>query len=914
MDDAKERTSNARDAGAPARPAISTAKILLVDDQPARLLAYEAVLSNLDVRCVRAASGAEALEQMITQDFAVILLDVNMPGMDGYEVARLIREHHRFQRTPIIFVTGVYVTERDRMKGYEVGAIDYMSIPVEPAALRAKVATLVELHQRRQELERMNDALRAARAENEAQHARTLAEREAQLRIIFEHPTEFAIVLEATRDASGAIVDWVYRNANLNALNLLGQSRETLLGRKLSEVAPERAEEVAAHCLKVLGTREMVRYEARYKDRDFLVTLFPMGLDAVVGSSVDITERKQARVQLRASERRYKALIDNAPVAVAYNDLSGRFEYANRAFCDLVGYTADELLGKTWQHITHPEDVGDDLSLANLVRAGRIPHYTLEKRYLRKDGAVVWVNLFGNFVLDDEGKPIQGVAAAIDITDRKLAEAALRQSEERFKELANNIDQFVWTCDELGQATWYSDRWYEYTGTTFAEMQGDGWKKVHDPAHLDRVVASLQECLRSGTAWEDTFPLRGKEGQYRWFLSRAVPIRDASGSVVRWFGTNTDVTDLRGLQETLKDKDRRKDGFLAVLAHELRNPIAPIRNGAQLLARLTVEGDAIRPVSAMIERQSVHLSRLLDDLLDAARISCDRIELRREITGISECVDAAVEMVAPVVREKGHLLEVVPSPRPMFVDGDKVRLIHCLVNLLNNAARFTAPGGAIKLRFFAEGASAVVEIVDTGAGISAELLPRIFDGFVQVPQALSQSSDGLGVGLSICKRLVELHGGSISARSAGIGRGATFALRLPLVRQTRGSSAPTLIAAASWRLLIVDDNSDAAQTLAALLRLEGQSVSTAYSGTEGLERAQAERPDLVLLDLGMPDVDGYEVARRMRAADPKVRLVALSGFGPPADRQRFLRAGFEQYLVKPVDAALIVRLLSADRS
>ena len=347
------------------------ARILLVDDQPSRLLTYESILSGLGVECVWAFSGPEALGRLLKDDFAVILLDVNMPGMDGFEVARMVREHPRLERTPIIFVTAINVSELDQLRGYEVGAIDYIAGPrSSPEILRSKVAVLVELHRRRDELRQLNHALAEARAQRDAEHAKALASKEAQLRAVFEHPTAVIVVLRAERNADDEVVDWIYHEANASTLALLATTRDALIGRRLREVLPpERAALTRDRCTRVLLTGEAAHYESRFGQRDFLVTMYSIGDDYLVSSGVDVTERMRA-------------------------------------------------------------------------------------------------------------------------------EAALRQNEERFRDLANNIDQFAWTCDALGHPTWYNDRWYQYTGTTFEQAGGDGWKAQHDPAHLPRVMAGSSERSR----------------------------------------------------------------------------------------------------------------------------------------------------------------------------------------------------------------------------------------------------------------------------------------------------------------------------------------------------------------------------------------------------------------------------------
>jgi PAS domain S-box-containing protein len=1011
----------------------------MVDDHPAKLLSYEAVLSGLGVECVRALSGLEALEKILKGgDFALVLLDVNMPGMDGFEVARLIREHPRLEKTPIIFVTAVHGSDFDRLRGYEVGAIDYISVPVAPEILRSKVAILVELYQRRTELQEVNRALSEGRAQLVEQHTRAVelyaverAAIETEHAALFELPSTVTAVLEAVRDGQRVIRDWTYRSVNSSTLKYLARSREEVIGHRLSEIAPERAERAMERLTRALESGEAVRYETSWGGSDFLVTACRIGPDRVVSSGVDITDRKSAELALRASERRYHALIENAPVAVAHNAMNGRFEYVNQAFCDLVGYSADELHARTWQDITHPDEIDADQTLARKVLAREIAHYKLEKRYVRKDGTDVWVSLFGNFVLNDHGTPVQGVAVAVDITEQKRADQALRdseqrlllakraaklgthdfdmgsgsiqwdertrelwgvppdepisfdvfirgvhpddrprvqgaldeavdpqrdgryycnyrvvnridgltrwveatgqvqfqesrairlvgtvqdvtdrtvsaerlrQSEERLREIANNIDQVVWTCSELGQGTWYNKRWYDYTGTSFEEMQADGWTKVVDPEYLPRVQNFFRDGVTRGAPWEDTLPVRGKDGTFRWFLSRAVPIRDETGRVRRWFGTATDVTDLRALQDTLRAADRRKDEFLAMLAHELRNPVAPIASAADALAQL-VSHHQQRGLVDIVRRQAHSLSRLLDDLLDVARITQGRIQLRREVVSIDACLALALETTQPLIHEKAHHLIVTHSREPLHINADRVRIAQCLTNLLTNAVKYSDAAGEIRVHSYADESDAVIEVTDQGAGIAPEFLPHVFDLFAQGQRALDRSQGGLGVGLSVCRQLIEMHGGSVSARSAGPGQGATFTLRLTLVRK---SSEPTSVPVSAsstvpLRVLVVDDNEDAADSLAMLLTFEGHQVRTAYSSEFALAELPAFLPHVALLDIGLPGMTGYDLAQHMRTvAGSSLRLIAVSGYGQPEDKARSKAAGFDAHLVKPV--------------
>jgi CheY-like chemotaxis protein len=381
--------------------------------------------------------------------------------------------------------------------------------------------------------------------------------------------------------------------------------------------------------------------------------------------------------------------------------------------------------------------------------------------------------------------------------------------------------------------------------------------------------------------------------------------------VLRWFGTNTDITEQRALQNALEETDRRKDEFLAMLAHELRNPVAPISNAAEVLARLVGEDKRCRPLVDMVHRQAVHLARLLDDLLDVARVTQGRIELRREVVSLATCIDQALETAQPLIREKAHRVTLTQMPSPLYVNVDKVRLAQCIANVLINAAKYTDDGGEIRIRPSVEGRLALVEVSDTGVGIAPDFLSRVFDLFAQSERALDRSQGGLGIGLAVCKQLIGMHGGTITASSAGLGHGATFTIRLPLVEAPHTVAAPEAAAAlALHRILVVDDNADSADSLAMLLQMEGHETRTAYSAGMALELLAPFDPDVIILDIGLPDMDGYQLARQIRAGWKPVRLIALSGYGQVEDKQRSSAAGFDAHLVKPADAVVLRKVIS----
>jgi signal transduction histidine kinase len=396
---------------------------------------------------------------------------------------------------------------------------------------------------------------------------------------------------------------------------------------------------------------------------------------------------------------------------------------------------------------------------------------------------------------------------------------------------------------------------------------------------------------------------------YEWRISR-IPLPEGGFGVVSYF---RDISQQVQVRMALETADRQKDEFLAMLAHELRNPLAPIRMASELLTRTRQSDDRAQSAIDIVKRQVGHLTRLVDDLLDISRITRSRIELRRQDVVLAEVIAQALETVEPLVREKRHDVTTTSGLEPLVVNGDPARLVQCVANLLTNAIKYTDAQGRIHIETHADGEQAVITISDNGTGIASELLPHIFDLFVQSKRTLDRSQGGLGIGLSVVKRLIEMHGGSVSAFSGGAGQGATFTIRLPRIARSAASatemSVPTV---AGKRALVVDDNRDAAESLAMLLTLDGHAVEAVFSAEQALDRVVAFHPDVVLLDIGLPGMDGYEVARRVRAlpGGEQVRLIALTGYGQTEDRRRALEAGFNDHLVKPVEPARLAQSLA----
>lgn len=507
------------------------------------------------------------------------------------------------------------------------------------------------------------------------------------------------------------------------------------------------------------------------------------------------------------------------------------------------------------------------------------------------------------------------------IADRtaKLADTnkVLQEERERFLTLADNIPQLAWMANADGHIFWYNRRWYDYTGTTFEQMRGWGWQSVHDPATLPSVVERWQQSLASGEPFDMIFPLKGADGVFRPFLTRVMPVKDAEGKVARWFGTNTDVTAQRQMEEALRDADRKKDDFLAVLSHELRNPLAPLRNGLQILRLTRGQGEAADQARAMMERQFHQMVRLVDDLLDVSRITRGKIELRREVVELAAVIGSAVETCRPVVEAANHHLTVSLPAEPIHVEGDLTRLSQVFANLLNNAAKYTPKGGRIEVTAVQKNREVLVTVRDSGVGIPPGMLSSVFQMFTQVDQSLEKAQGGLGIGLTIVQRLVEMHGGKVEARSDGPGKGSTFVVHLPASSSVGAASevgtdgAVASSATAARKILVVDDNKDAASSLGMMLRLLGNEVRLAHDGMEAVETAGAYRPELILMDIGMPRLNGYEATRRIREQPwaAGVRIIALTGWGQDEDQRRSREAGCDAHLVKPIDPAALQGVL-----
>jgi PAS domain S-box-containing protein len=622
------------------------------------------------------------------------------------------------------------------------------------------------------------------------------------------------------------------------------------------------------------------------------------------------------RTALRARRRQYElrdhleassllaAIVQSSHDAIIGQSLEGVIRSWNAGAERLFGYPVAEVLGRPQEFLLPAERrAADEAALARLRVIGRAEHF--ETVFLDRDDRPVDVAVTLSAVRDAEGSAM-GVSRIVrDIGDRKRAEAAMRESEARFRLMADAAPVLVWLADRTGGCTWFNRPWHEFTGRSFDEEQGDGWVDGVHPDDLTRCIETYRGAFALREPFQMDYRLRRHDGAYRWLLDTGRPLYDPRGDFIGYIGSCVDITDRREATEVLQHADRRKDEFLATLGHELRNPLSPIRNGLHIL-RLNEDAAARERLVGMMERQVDHLVRLVDDLLEVSRISRGKVELRRARVELAPIVHGAIEACRPLLQQERHELVVELPPEPIVLEADAVRLAQVVANLLNNAAKYTEPGGDIRLSACVLDGEVELSVRDSGVGIPPEMLPQVFEMFAQVNRTLGRSQGGLGIGLALVRHLVELHGGTVEARSGGDGMGSEFVVRLPLAGhqlpvhhadQNGGADAGT----SARRVLVVDDNADAAESLAQLLMLKGHEVRVAYDGLSGVETARAFAPDVVLLDIGMPGLDGYAVARRLREQDgaPPMRLVALTGYGQEDDRRRALDAGFDGHLVKP---------------
>ena len=499
-------------------------------------------------------------------------------------------------------------------------------------------------------------------------------------------------------------------------------------------------------------------------------------------------------------------------------------------------------------------------------------------------------------------------------SERTQRERAL--TEAKFKLIAEALPQMVWSTSPEGQPDYFNQRWYEFTGMHPGQVGEEALVSMLHPDDRARAWAAWQHSLASGQPYETEYRLRHFTGDYRWVLVRALSVCDEQGVILRWMGSCTDIQDQKLAQEELRVASHRKDEFLAMLAHELRNPLAPLSTAAQLLQIAPNDAERVRRSAELMERQVRHMTELVDDLLDVSRVTRGLVHVDRDVVELQQVVQGALEQANPLIEARHHTVEVDFPETLVYVRGDRVRLIQVVSNLLNNAAKYTAPGGRIGLRLSHAEGSACLSVTDNGSGIDPQLLRHVFELFTQGQRTPDRAQGGLGLGLSLVKSLVELHGGRVQASSAGLGCGSTFSVFLPSIdAQPQAEAHSTGLALApgpqALKIVVVDDNVDAGQMLAVWLRELGHQVVVKTAPEDALASPELDQVDVYLLDIGLPQMDGYELARRLRAQprNEGAFFMAVTGYGQARDIALSKQAGFDHHFVKPLDTARLLAVL-----
>jgi PAS domain S-box-containing protein len=792
--------------------------ILLVDDEPKNLTVLETILNDPGYRLVRAETADQALLALVAQEFALIVLDIQMPGMNGFELAQMIKQRKKTSTVPIIFLTAYYSEDQHVLEGYETGAVDYLHKPVKPTILRSKVAVFAELHRKTRESALANRVLLAEAAER----------------------------------------------------------------RRFQEK------------LLTLNSDLEQRVEAR------------------------TAELLHANRALRESEQRLELALEGAELGVwDWNLVTGTVQYDTRC-TRMLGFSVAEVISQSqfWEERIHPSDLPEVRAALEAHLADRAPHFQVQHRLRHKDGRWIWILARGRVVACDEtGRPLRACGTHMDITARKLAEEALKRSEAFARSVVESSADCVQVFSLDGQLQWMNEN-----AKQMLEVGGSHGCPSRDLLSFweSGVVRAEAEAALEAARGTGVGRFRGSrgaaDGTRRWWDVLITPIAGPEGMPEQLLAVSRDVTEQRRGEEALKEAARRKDEFLAMLSHELRNPLAPLRNAIQILRLQDWKDPNLLTVREMIERQVMHLVRLVDDLLDVSRVSRGKIQLRKEPFELAVAVRQAEEMSRSLISSRRHEFLVTLPEEPVPVEGDITRLTQVISNLIDNAAKYTDEGGKVWLTLERQSNKAVLRVRDTGRGLDAETMKEVFDLFYQADRNLDRADGGLGIGLSLVKSLVQMHGGTVEAHSDGRGKGSEFVVFLPCLPfiplKPADSFASPPTPARRARVLVVDDNHDSAESMALLLQAEGHAVLTAHDGKKALEISLRECPDLILLDIGLPGLNGYQACQAMRAGGLKDALIiAMTGYGQEEDRELSQQAGFDAHYVKPVDVQAIRDLL-----
>jgi PAS domain S-box-containing protein len=633
-----------------------------------------------------------------------------------------------------------------------------------------------------------------------------------------------------------------------------------------------------------------------------------------------LAERERARQLITA--RTLASIVESSDDAIISKSLDGIIQSWNAAAERLFGFTSEESIGKHISLVIPADRIAEEDQIIAKLKAGeRIDHFETER--VRSDGERIFVSLTISPIKDEFGKVVGASKIVRDVTQQRRAE----RDRQRFVTVIENSTDFIGICDLDGIPFFVNQAGLEMVGLdTVEQARRVSVADFFFPEDQVRILNEFFPAVTQNGHGEVEVRFRHfKTGEARWMAYKVFTLTDAADQPVAYATVSQDVTrrkhledDLRQLAADLSEADRRKNEFMATLAHELRSPLAPMSNMVEVLKRADGDPETLARARDTIERQLGQMVRLVDDLLDVNRITHDRLELRKTEVELATVIQQAIEAARPLIDSDAHNLRVTLPAQPVYLYADPARLAQVFGNLLNNSSRYTRPGGTISIAAEQRNGEVVVIVKDTGAGIPQDKLATVFDMYTQVDRSPERLQGGLGIGLTLVKRLVEMHGGSVVAKSAGENRGSEFEVRLPILSTTAdqiSANAPAAAdePAAHRRVLIVDDNRDSADSLAMLLRIAGNQTFMAHDGLEAIEAVEQYRPDVILLDIGLPKLNGHEVCRHVREKSwgRDIVVIALTGWGQDEDRRKSEEAGFNGHLVKPVNYDELLELLSS---
>ena len=763
----------------------------------------------------------------------------------------------------------------------------------------------------------------------------TLEASESRYRRLFETAQDAILILDA-EERPGTIMD-----ANPFVIALLGYSLDELVGKELWEIGlfVDKRESQAA--MERLQQEGYIRYEdipletkqGKRVDVEFVSNAYEVDGRKVIQCNIrDITERALAAHALGASEARYRRLFETAQDAILIlEEASGKIMDANPFVIDLLGYSLDELVGKElWEIGLFSDKEGNMAAMAWLQESGYIRYEDMPLQ--TKRGNRVEVEFVSNSYMVGPLKVIQ--CNIRDITDRKWAEEAARISAGRFRFLAESMPIIIFTATPDGEIDYCNRQLTEFTGLPCEEVCKAGRAPFTHPDETAEDDRLWRRSIETGEPFQFESRFRRADGVYRWHLTRAAAMRDAGGIVI-WVGSSTDIHDRKSVEETLVRQyhesealSRAKDEFLATSSHELRTPLTSILGWSELLVAGGLDEETTREALDSIRQSARAQSRLIDDMLDVSRLLTGKLELKSEPVDVAAALLLAIRAITPAAEKKNLAVEQSFARGASRVDGDPTRLQQIFWNILSNAVKFTPAGGRIRVRLMSVESRVDVEVTDSGQGISGAFLPRVFDSLSQEGGSSTRTHGGLGLGLSIVRQLVQMHGGTVQAESAGEGEGATFTVSLPARRFTPVVEEPRLhardegqlppprevVSIVGLRVLVVDDEPEMRRLIATVLRGAGAAVVTADSASEAFQQLTAQPFDVLVSDLAMPAEDGHSLSRRIRDGGGEkatIPAVAVTAYGGPLQRELALSAGFDDYLKKPFSPQDLVRAVAA---